>query len=501
MKQGIFCNLSWVLAGSVVVKLLGGVYRLVLTRVLGTSIGLYQMVFAVYSFLVILISSGIPLAISKLISSQDSQRDRQKVVYGAVAILFSISAVLAFIMVFGSKGIALLQGEGRVSWCYIILAPSLLLSAGSAVLKGYCQGVHKFNISAISGIVEQVVRVVLGLVFMLVLSRFYLLGALFGAMLGTLIGDIASFAFLKISLNKQIDIKYSTKYLNEGKKVFEYAYPIMLYSVIVPLVNFIDSFLVVKLLSISIPKQSSILLYGLQSGVVSAIVSIPSIFSFALASVLMPNLSNDYSTKNSDKFNSKTSLAFKLILFVSLPCAIYFAINASNIIGLLYGNGLNGFGVDGQYVTKNLLIISSIGVVFSGINQLSAVVLQNLNEKTQPIINLSIGMACKFVIELIFVPSKLGIYAYAIAIGIGFVVSGVLNLYAVEKYCPHILDIKYLTKQFILCAIVFGLLTLFKLFNSGVVFVLGSIFTIIIYLIGIYLIKLFSKKEIKQLFK
>ena len=72
--------------------------------------------------------------------------------------------------------------------------------------------------------------------------------------------------------------------------------------------------------------------------------------------------------------------------------------------------------------------------MFSGINQLSAVVLQNLNEKTQPIINLSIGMACKFVIELIFVPSKLGIYAYAIAIGIGFVVSGVLNLYAVEKY-------------------------------------------------------------------
>ena len=75
----------------------------------------------------------------------------------------------------------------------------------------------------------------------------------------------------------------------------------------------------------------------------------------------------------------------------------------------------------------------------------------------------------------------MGIYAYAIASAVGFIVAGVLNLYEVERYCPKVIDIKYLTKQFILCAIVFGLLTLFKLFNSIWVFVLGSIFTIIIY--------------------
>lgn len=497
MKASIFRNLSWVLICSIVAKVLGGVYRIVLTRILGTSIGLYQMVFSAYSFLVILISSGIPLSISKLISSQKSKSQQQKIIYGAISVLFTLSGVLTLALVLGGKGLALLQGEGKVYLCYIILAPSLIFSAGTAILKGYYQGVHKFNISALAGIFEQVVRVVFGLVFMLILRKFYVLGALTGAMLGTLTGDVFSFVLLKLLSKRKVNFKYSTQYINDGKKVFKSAYPIMLYSLIVPFSNFIDSFLVIKLLNINFANQTSTLLYGLQSGVVGSIISIPSIFSFALASVLMPTLSGDYVSKDFDKFNQKTSLAFKLTLFVALPCAVFFSVNASNIIDLLYGGGINGFGVNGQYLAKNLLIISSISVVFSSVNQLSAVILQNLNQKHLPIINLAIGMACKLIIELMFVPSgRLGIYAYGIATAVGFVVAGVLNLYEVERFCPHMFNIKYLTKQFILCAVVFLLLTIFKLFNSAWVFVLGSTFTIIIYFVGVYLIKLFTKKDI-----
>ena len=214
----------------------------------------------------------------------------------------------------------------------------------------------------------------------------------------------------------------------------------------------------------------------------------------------MPSLSVDYMNRDFEKFNQKVNLAFKLTLFIVLPCAVFLAINAGNIISLLYGSRINGFGVNGQYIAKNLLIISSISVVFSGVNQLSAVILQNLNKKSLPIINLGLGIVCKIVIELMFVPSKrMGIYAYAIANVVGFVVAGVLNLYSLERYSANILDIKYLTKQFGLATIVLSLLVVFNLFNSTLIFLLGSIFTIIIYLVGCYLIKLFSKNDIKLL--
>ena len=440
------------------------------------------------------------MAISKIVSSKQDNTQRKKVLDGAIAILFSISGILALLLAFGSKGLAILQGNVNIFSCYIILAPSLIFSAGIAVLKGYYQGVNKFNVSALSGIIEQVIKVLFGLILIFVLSKYYILGALFGAMIGVVLGDIVCFVYLLLRSRKQLNLKYSLKNINNGKQVFKYAYPIMLYSLIVPLSNFIDSFLVVKLLGLHLGKDSAILLYGLQTGVVGAIISIPSIFSFALASVLMPSLSGDYATKNMEQFNKKTSLAFKLVMFVVLPCAIFFAINSSYIIDIVYGSGINGFGVDGQYVAKILLTISSISVVFSSINQLSAVILQNLNKTHLPIINLALGMICKLAIELTFVPSaRLGIYAYSIAVAIGFIVAGVLNLYEVERSCENFFDIKYLIKQFILSAVVFVVLIIIKLFNNTTIFILGSMFTIVIYFVGIYLIKLFSKNEINLL--
>ena len=113
MKDSIFRNLSWVLICSVIAKLLGGVYRIVLTRILGTDIGLYQMVFSVYSFLVIVISSGISLSISKLISSKQDIQKHQKVIYGAVSILFAISGIMALVLILGGRGLAIIQGDRR----------------------------------------------------------------------------------------------------------------------------------------------------------------------------------------------------------------------------------------------------------------------------------------------------------------------------------------------------------------------------------------------------
>ena len=111
-----------------------------------------------------------------------------------------------------------------------------------------------------------------------------------------------------------------------------------------------------------------------------------------------------------------------------------------------------------------------------------------------------IGMVCKIAIELMFIPSKgLGVYAYSISIVVGVVVSGILNLYAVERYSNNIIDIKYLIKQFAISVLVFGLFVVFKIFDSTWVFILGSMFTAIVYLVSVYLFKLFSKEDIKLL--
>lgn len=497
MKTSIIKNLSWVLICSLVVKLIGGVYRIVLTRILSNNIGLYQMVFSVYSFLTILITSGISISISKIVSSKKMFKDRQKVVCGVAFILITLSLCLAVVLFLGSKGLALLQGEIKIYVCYMILAPSLIFSAGCAIFRGYYQGCERFSVSSISNVLEQLARVLFGLAFMLVLQKYYILGALIGAIIGNVFGDLVAFIYLKYKA-KDLGVKYSYKYINDGKKVFKYSYPIMLYAILIPLSNLVDGFLIAKLLGFNFGRQSATFLYGLQSGVVGAIISIPNIFSFALVSVLMPALSKDITSKNLQTFKDKIRFSFKLILLVALPCAIFFMINASNVLCLIYGEEYSAFGVDGIYVSKNLLIISSVGIVFSAISQLCSVILQNINKKATPIINLGIALILKLLIELMFVPSiRIGVYAYAIAISLASVVSGVLNLYAVQKYLNDIIDLKFLSKLSLSCVILLGIMLGIKTVVPNTMFVLYSIFSAIIYFVIIYLFKIFSKDDIK----
>ncbi len=502
MKKSIVHNLSWLLVCSILAKVIGGVYRIFLTRILGTDIGLYQLVFSAYSFFVILTSSGVPLAISKLVSSAKSDKARQSIVYQAIGWLVGFSLVLTVLLMFGSKGLALLQGHGNIYVCYIILAPSLVLSASAAILKGYYQGLNDFKYPAIANILEQFVRVVSGIVFMLLLRRYFLLGALIGAMIGSLIGDLICFMFLYLMIKGKVVFKFNFSETKRAKMILRYVYPIMLYSLIVPFTNFIDSFLVVKLLNVNYSLNASTLLYGLQSGVVGSLVNMPNIFSFALASVLMPSLSADYLMYDKSKFNSKIKLAVKLAIWIALPCTVFIALNSGKIINLIYGEQLNGFGINGKNVATMLMMINSVVIVFSCLNQIFAVVLQNINKKVLPIISLGLGVVIKIIIELLLIPNKsISIYAFGIAVVSCFVVACVLNLIFVTNIVGNIIDIKYIVKQLVVLMCVSASIIFFANIGDYSSFVLGAMFSIIIYFILTILFKLFTKKDIKLLLK
>ena len=64
--------------GAFLSKLLGAIYRIPLTNLLGsTGLGLYQLVFPVYTVLLDFSGAGVPSALYRIISSAD-ENDRQK---------------------------------------------------------------------------------------------------------------------------------------------------------------------------------------------------------------------------------------------------------------------------------------------------------------------------------------------------------------------------------------------------------------------------------------
>jgi len=270
--------------------------------------------------------------------------------------------------------------------------------------------------------------------------------------------------------------------------------PITLTNIILPISSFIDSVLVVNLLSVNFSNQLSVFLYGLESGAVSSLVSLPTIFSFAIASVILPNLA-----KSEHKFNKneKISISIKIILIIAVPTVLCFLLVPDRVIRLLYGSRLNGFNIAGTAIASQLLAISSLGVVFLSINQIYSSSLQAIDERYVTIRNITIGVILKFVIELIFLPSKLlNIYALAVANTVCYVTTMVLNHMEIRENfslnISHVFVGKLLISNSVMLIVLLSVLSISDTWSNTL---LALICGVVFYFFSLFYFKIFDRKE------
>ena len=478
--------------GSFLAKIFSAIYRIVITRVLGgEGIGLYQLIFPFYSLCVVFATAGLPMAVSKVVSKH---KENKKFVLKKCLFYASIlSLILTLILIVSAKGLATLQGHSNLSLCYIILAPTIMLVGASSVLKGYFQGSHNFYPSAIAEIGEQFAKMIVGLVLSLVFIKISLFAAIIGAIVGIVVSEFVSLFVLLVQLKKNKVVERKANNVSI-KELIKDIFPITLTNIILPISTFIDSILVVNLLSLNFSNNMSVFLYGLESGAVSSLVSIPTLFSFALASVILPNITH---TKHDFNKTQKISMAIKVVLIITIPCVICFSLVPQRLIGFLYHNKLNAFGVDGVQIAGKLLAISGFGVVFLAVNQIYSSVLQAVDQRYVAIRNLFIGVVLKFVIEILFMPSKiLNIYSLAISNILCYVTAMFLNYLEIKQIFK--LKINYwfwakliLSNSIMVVALVCIMSLKFSTFNTLLAVVVAGV----VYLLSLFVTGIFGKRE------
>lgn len=483
--------------GSVLAKVFSAIYRIVLTRILGgEGIGLYQLIFPFYSLCVVFATAGLPMAISKVVSKNRENK------FGVIKKCFVFTSVIALlltlILILSSRGLAILQGQKQLTTCYLILAPTIILVSVSSVLKGYFQGEQNFVPSSLSNICEQFTKMVVGLILSLSLIRLGLLPAIIGSVIGIVISEVVSVVVLLLHL-KKVKVKENKVSTVSIKELVKDVLPITLTNIILPISTFIDSILVVNLLSINFTNNMSVFLYGIESGAVSSLVSIPTIFSFAIASVVLPNITH---TKHTFNQNQKLLMSLKLVLIITIPCVICFTLVPNRLIEFLYQNKINTFGLNGINVASKLLAISGFGIVFLAINQVYSSVLQAIEERYVAIRNLTIAIILKFVIEIIFMPSKiLNIYALAVANTLCYVTAMILNHMEIKANFKLKIHYTFWAKLILSNSIMVISLVSVMALNSGMANTLLAVFIAgLTYIICLYFTKIFNSKD-KALFK
>lgn len=477
----------------IIVKILGAFFRIPLGNIIGsTGLGYYQAVYPVYTLFLTLATAGFPTALAKLVSEQRAVGD-----YGGANKTFKISYTVLFItglisfsfFFFGADFISkvILKNEGAYA-ALIAISPALLFVPLMSSYRGYFQGRREMSNIAVSQVIEQFFRVILGIYLAYVLMNTY--GAQMGAaggVLGAAIGGFASAIFLiyiymkesklrKAELAKSKNMKVEST-ITILKRLLYVAIPISIGACVMPLVNMVDSVIVVRRLTetgFNIEQANSLL--GQLSGMAISTVNLLIVIDQAIGMSLVPTISEAYALKQMNRVRKEAETGIKTIILFVLPATFGFAALAGPIMKLLYPAEPASLGT--------MLFVVSPCALFLGLIYAQNGILQGMGKPMVPVIALAVGMVFKVVLSY----TLTGIPSINI-IGSGI---GTLSAYAVASliefiYIKRHLQLKLSPKEFLIKPLV-TVTTMFvvvKLSYGAIVGSLGnSLATLISIMIG-----------------
>lgn len=483
-------------------KIIGLIYRLPLTRVLGDEgNGLYADAFQVYTVLITLSAYGLPTAISKLVAERAAKRaykDAHRVF--KISMLYSgiFGGILALIMWLFAGNIANMMGSPRTVYAMKSLAPTVLIVVLMSSFRGYFQGLNTMSPTAVSQVIEQLFNAIFSVILAYALISRGLESAVVGSTLGTGIGALAGFLFILfvywlIKPNIDKNIKRSVEYEYESswvifKKILITTLPILMGTAVFSVTSTIDLKMINDQLPAVIeqmlkngqehyigisnmvgltPIQIVNMLKGQYSVKYLTLVSVPISLIISLSTASTPAISYSMAIKNYDDVREKTQLVMKIGMLFAFPAAIGMAVLADPIIKLLFRSQPDG---------ASLLQLGTIAIIFITIAQICTGILQGMGKQHLPTIHALLACIVKIGLNMVLL-SKPAINIHAIIYStIGcYMIFSFLNMWSVIKLTGVVIDYVDVFIKPALISFVMGIITLggsillFKLTPSSLI--------------------------------
>jgi len=290
-KSSFLKGAVWIAAGGFVAKVIGAIYRIPLTNLIGGhGLGLYQLVYPIYCLLLTVSATGIPSSIAKLTAERIAQGENDfEVLRTAMKLFMWIGLSGAFLMTVIAPFLSKAQGNEEVLWGYYALAPSILLVSIISVFRGWFQGRNRMFPTALSEVVEQVVKVGFGLLFAY-LFRESVTKAVVFLLLSVSLSELVTLLVMWAIFKR---VPAPTVFKNDGgrvavRTVLKMSIPVTFNSILIPLSGLLDSILAPRLLGVY--ATDAVALFGLFSGGAITVINLPVSVCYGLAAASIPRI-------------------------------------------------------------------------------------------------------------------------------------------------------------------------------------------------------------------
>ena len=436
----------------IVVKILGAVFRIPLGNLIGDEgMGFYNAVYPVYTLLIVIATTGIPIAVSRLVAEHhvDNDPGGANRVFRVALILVAVIGVCFFsVLYFKAAAItARVKDLSDAVYAMQAIAPAMIFVPIMAVFRGYFQGMHNMKPTALSQLTEQAFRVVVGLslayFFIAQGVEFAAAGGTFGATAGAVAGLVTLLIlYSRIREGKSFrERREEARQAREDKgrvptgaiikKIAIIAVPITVGASIMPIMYNIDLWLVPARLSFAgFDPEEVRSMYGQLTGFAEPLTNLPKVLTQAIAISMVPTIVRAWKEKDKEFLRYNVALGLRFALIIGLPCTVGLMILAEPVMHLLYP-----MQPEAAAGAAQALFIFAIGIVFlSSIDAMTSA-LQGVGKQMVAFVNIAIGAGCKFFITyaLTGLPS-VNMRGAAIGTVAAYAIATALNYRAVRIY-------------------------------------------------------------------
>ena len=425
MKSKFIKSTFILIIGGAITKLMAMIIKIFLTRNIGDKgIGLYMLIMPTFNLFITLATLSLPTSISKVISVG---RRGKKVVLSIVPISILYNICLMVLLIIFAPFIANRLLNNPNTYLPIMgIGFTLPFICVSSILKGYFYGHERMIPYVVSNNLEQIVRLVFIIILIPRLMIYGIKIAVLGVVLINVISEFSSIVCLILFIkNKHIN----TNDLKFDKEIFKDILNISLSATGSRFIGSISYFLepiILTFVLIRCGYTNSYITneYGVITGYIFPLLLLPSFFTMAISTSLLPVVANNYARGNKIHIRKKLNQAMLISFCVGIFFTTIFMLIPDVLLKFIYNTNL---GVNYIRIVAPLFLIYYIQGPLTSY-------MQGIDLAKEAMLGTLKGAIIKNIL-LIFLPIYIGMW--------GLIVASIVNIFYVSFH--HIYYIKKLS--------------------------------------------------------
>lgn len=416
MKKQLVKGTLILTGAGIITRIIGFGYRIFLAGTLGeTGLGVYQMIFPVYSICFTLYAAGIQTAVSQMISHEPARCHAGIIKSGMLLSLLTALVLSCTVWNLSDLIGTSFLGVSETAPLLRILAVVFPFCGITAVINGYFYGISNARIPGITQIVEQLFRVAL----VMVTAFFFLAGKMTAsiAVLGLLAGELASHFYNISHLLSRFSLSGIMQSKGAYRHLFALSLPLSGNKLVIALLGSVESILIpAMLMRYGYSGQDALAIFGILTGVVLPFLLFPGTLTNSLSVLLLPAIARSEGQAQYDSVRRTTNLAIRYSILLGVLTSSLF-LNFGREIGdfVFHSENAGKLLTALAFLCPFLYVTTTLTSVINGMGKTGITFLHNV-----------LGLCVRILFLVLITPQK-GIYGYLLGLLLSQILACVLN--------------------------------------------------------------------------